>query len=508
MITSSLQPFCCCNPTVASCDQTGKVRITWQLQLADAHTEGGETEAYCYPICNPECPPAPTTVPNMNATIGACGYTAVVKTTSEPCSPNGFAITANNSFTMNTATLDFTFKTTAFADTPPVAWIYSPDNGATLTTTCMTVIGRKTEDRYDDYVTTCWSSGGIGNCQSMTTCVIGNNPSANCGTALIQVRYLSRAYYLTAPAPFTIKAQTSGASSARYYSVELVGAVRTFRLWNAASTNIYSLDISALTLEQVRSTLDAQATIVCASLMAGTGTAQVATRALTANLIQARAFVPIPTTSQVAVGVGLFAPGLKTELWQVQTMCPNWTTSVGGALIRNDAQPNLAFSAGYDEAAELMFCMGFETIVNVNTEGATANWWNAITTGGAGFITGGNPGLGGNGYAPDKGVPWDCFTNTFTSPSAPAAVTRIVMAGWGSQPVPLGEGTSTPVTSTMVNETYLVVIATGGQCDFPTECACCPNEDPMFDGINSSCGFEYIGSSYITQGMFRVERIV
>lgn len=407
---------------------------------------------------------------------------------------------------MNPATLDFTFKSTAFVDTAPVPWIFSPDNGTTLITTSMTVIGRKQQDIYSDFVTTCWSSGGINNCQSMISCVIGNNPSANCATSFINVRYASRAFYLTAPLPFTIKAQTTGASSARYYSVELVGAARTFKLWNAANTNIFSLDISALNLEQVRSTLDAQATIVCASLMAGTGAAQVATRALTANLIQARAFVPIPTTSQPAVGVGLFAPGLKTELFQSETMCPSWTTSVGGAVIRNDAQPNLAFSVGHDEAAELMFCMGFETVVNVNTEGATPFWWNAITTSGAGFITGGDPGLGN--YAPQVGVPWDCFVNTFTAPAAPAAVTLIAMAGWGLQPVPLGSGTSTPVTSTMVGDGSFVSIASTSQCDFSGSCVCCPNENPTFDGVSGGCGFEYGVYSYITQGMFRVERIV
>lgn len=512
MITSTAQPFCCCNPQVASCDQTGKVRITWQVQLADAWVSHQNTTSRCYPVCDiPPCS-APTSAPGGGGTasIGATGYTATSLPSVEPCFAAGYTITANNSWVMQPQSLDFTFKSSGFVDSASVSWIYSNDNGATTLTTCLLCRGRSRVDTYDDYVTTCWSSAGAGNSQTLTSCNIGNTtPTASCGCNLIAVRYYNRAYYLSSPAPFTIKAQTTGASSARYYSVELVGAVRTFKLWNAANTNIYSLDISGLTLEQARSTLDAQATIVCASLMAGTGAAQVATRALTANLIAARGFVPIPTTSQTAISVDLFAPGLKTEWWQAEAMCPLWSVSTGGAVIRYDSQPNLAFSEGYGDAAEAMFCMGYETIVEVNTEGATPNWWNYILSQFEFPLSGGDGSLGYGAYAPSPQNNLSCLVRTFTAGTS-VALTRCVFGSWGTRSVPLGSGTSTPITSGMLGESSFSAVANGFACDFSTGCEdiCCPNEDPYLVGLSSGCAISYVGTSWITQGMFRLERIV
>lgn len=411
---------------------------------------------------------------------------------------------------MAPASLDFTFKGTAIQSTASAAWVYSADNGLTTTITCMTFLGAREVDSYDDYVTTCWSLGAAGRCETMVSCSIGNNPSANCGTALIAVKYYRRAYYQTAPAPFTIKAQTTGASSARYYSVELVGAVRTFKLWNAANTNIYSLDISGLNLGQVQSTLDAQATIICASLMAGTGAAQVATRALSANLIEARAFVPIPTTAQAATTVGLFAPGALTTWWQAESMCPSWSTTVGGAVLRLDSDPTRAFSQGYDDAAELMFCMGFETIAELNTEGATPNWYYVLTTP---FAEDWNYGyLGLDAYCPQR-VSWNCQSGTWTaatvaSYTSGAVIPKIVMGFWGTRSVPLGSGTSTAIDSDDYGDTYFVSSGSAFTCDFQMCMPCCPNDNPMFDGIHSGCTQAYECNSWTTQGMFRLERIV
>jgi hypothetical protein len=326
---------------------------------------------------------------------------------------------------------------------------------------------------------------------------------------LINVQYYNRCFYLNSPAPFTIKAQTTGSNSARYYSVELVGAVRTFKLWNAANTNIYSLVISGLNLGQVQSTLDAQATIVCASFMTGTGAAQIATRALSADLIQARAFVPIPTTVQSATPVDLFAPGLITEWWQGEAFCPLWSVSSGGAALRYDQQPNLAFSEGYDDAAEAMFCMGYETKVNINTEGVTPNWWNYFPSQFEPSLSGGYGELGYGIYAPSPENNGSCLVRTFT-PGTSTFLTRWVFGGWGNQPVPLGQGESTAVTSGMLGNSSWVAIATGFACDFPTGCEdiCCLNEDPFLTGLSSGCGITYTGTSWTTQGMFRLERIV
>lgn len=411
---------------------------------------------------------------------------------------------------MSPASLDFTFKSTAIQSTASAPWIYSADNGATVTATVLTFLGAREVDIYDDYVTTCWALAAAGRCETMISCSIGNSPASNCGTGLIQVRYLHRAYYQTVPSPFTIKAQTTGASSAAYYSVELVGAVRTFKLWTSTSTLIYSLDISSLTLEQVRSTLDAQATVVCASLMTGTSAAAIATRAITANEIAARPFTPIPTTSQTAVGVGLFPAGAATTWWQSEIMCPMWTTSVGGAALRLDATPSVAFSAGYDDAAELLFCMGFETAVEVNTEGATPQWYSLLVSGAAEDWDYGYLGL--NMYLPVENV-WTCSTSSWTSATAPSytsgiIIPRIIMGYWGLRAVPLGEGTSIAITSAQLGQDYFNGTMVGYGCDFPTECECCPNEDPGLDGINSSIVEAYQCSSWTTQGMFRVERIV
>lgn len=510
MITSSLQPFCCCNPQTASCDQTGKVRITWQVQRADSFADYSRTVTQCYPVCTAVCGSAPTSGADCGAEIGGCRATAETIATSEPCDYSGFRRIAKNSQSMAPASLDFTFKGTAIQSTASAAWVYSADNGLTTTTTCMTFLGAREVDSYDDYVTTCWSLGAAGRCETMVSCSIGNNPSANCGTALIAVKYYHRAYYQTAPAPFTIKAQTTGASSARYYSVELVGAVRTFKLWNAANTNIYSLDISGLNLGQVQSTLDAQATIVCASLMAGTGAAQIATRALSANVIEARAFVPIPTTAQAAITVGLFAPGASTTWWQAESMCPSWSTTVGGAVLRLDSDPTRAFSQGYDDAAELMFCMGFETIAELNTEGATPNWYALEVNGTPEPWDYGYLGLGA--YLPVKDV-WTCSTTTWTSATAASytsgtIIPRIVMGFWGTRSVPLGSGTSTGIDSDDFGTTYFNGTSVGYDCDFPTACTCCFNANPMFDGLNSQCVETYQCNSWITQGSFRLERIV
>jgi hypothetical protein len=374
----------------------------------------------------------------------------------------------------------------------------------------MTFLGARAVDSYDDYVTTCWSLGAAGRCETMVSCSIGNNPSATCGTALIAVKYLRRAYYQTAPAPFTIRAQTTGVNSARYYSVELDGAVRSFKLWNAANTNIYTLVISGLNLGQVQSTLDAQTTIVCASLMAGTGAAQVATRALSADLIEARAFVPIPTTVQTATTVGLFAPGALTTWWQSEIMCPSWTTSVGGAALRYDVNPALAFSQGYDDAAESMFCMGFETTVPPINPGVTTNWYYLLTTP---FSEAWNFGYLGLGTFCPQRVNWNCQSGTFTAATAVsytsgAVIPKIVMGFWGTQPVPLGSGTSTAIDSDDWGDTYFASSGGAFTCDFQLCMPCCPNDDPFFEGIHSGCGQGYQCTSWTTQGMFRLERIV
>ena len=453
------------------------------------------------------CPNAPTSAPSGsgNAVIGATGYTATGLPTSEPCFVAGYEIKANNSWVMQPVSLDFTFKSSVLEDTNLHAWVYSGNNGLTTTTTVLTYRGRRRVDTYSDYVTTCWSSAGVGNSQSMTSSSIANtNPTSNCGCRLVDVRYYNRAYYLSSPSPFTIKAANS---TAKYYSVELVGAVRYFRLWNASSVNYYSLDISSLTLEQVRVTLDAQVSIVCASLMPGVSGAPLATQQLPANLFEARAFVPIPTTLQTAAAVYLFAPGQITQWWQVEAMCPLWFVSNGGAALRYDQQPNLAFSQGYDDAAEAMFCMGYETIVNINTEGATTNWWIYELSQFEFPLSGGDAALGYGAYAPSQGDPWTCSSTPFTNGTS-VALTRCVFGGWGNQPVPLGSGTSTPVTSGMLNDSYFYAESITSTCDFPTDCPCCPNDEPGLDGINSGCSINYIASSWTSQGMFRLERIV
>ena len=510
MITSSLQPFCCCNPTSASCDETGKVRITWQVQLADAYVKHLSCVTYCAPVCNPTCPPAPTSAPGSggNASIGATGYTATLIPTVEPCLASGYEITANNSWVMQPVSLDFTFKSSVLNDTGST-WIYSGNNGLTTTTTVLTYSARRRVDTYSDYVTTCWSSAGVGNSQTFVSSNIGQTtPNSNCGCTLIEVRYFNRAYYLTSPMPFTIKAANS---TAKYYSVELVGAVRYFRLWNASNVNFYSLDISSLTLEQVRVTLDAQVSIVCASLMPGVSGAALATQQLPANLFEARAFVPIPTTIQTAVGVYLFAPGQTTQWWQLEAVSPLWSLTNGGAALRYDQQPNLAFSQGYDDAAEAMFCMGYETKVNINTEGGTNNWWIYTRSQFDGYIDGGDGSLGYGVYAPAPiyNNLWTCTNGTFTNGSS-VALTRCVFGAWGNQPVPLGSGESTPVTSGMMGATSFVGISSTSTCDFETGCedVCCPNENPTYDKISSACCLDYNGTSWITQGMFRLERIV
>ena len=509
MITSSLQPRCCCNPQIASCDQTGKVRITWQVQLADAWVNHLSVTARCYPICDiPPCPP-PTSAPGGGGTasIGATGYTATVIPTTEPCFAAGYTVTANNSWVMQPVSLDFTFKSSVLNDTGS-AWIYSGNNGLTTTTTVLTYLARRRVDTYSDYVTTCWSSAGVGDSQTLVSSSIANTtPTSNCGCRLVNVLYYNRAYYLTSPTPFTIKAANS---TAKYYSVELVGAVRYFRLWNASNVNYYSLDISSLTLEQTRATLDAQVSIVCLSLMTGSTGAPLATQQLPANLFEARAFVPIPTTIQTAVGVYLFAPGQTTQWWQLEAVAPSWSVSNGGAALRYDQQPNLAFSQGYDDAAEAMFCMGYETKVNINTEGATTNWWVYELSQFEFPRTGGDGVLGYGNYAPSKdNNNWDCTSGTFL-PGTSTYVTRCVFGGWGNQPVPLGQGESTPVTSDMLGDSSFVAQGNGFYCDFPTGCEdiCCPYPEPGYAHINSGCGITYTGTSWITQGMFRLERIV
>jgi len=518
MITSLLAPGCCCSDPVASCDAHGKIRITWQFQSGFNSSQKNTSEHQCCVYNQPGCTiPPPLVCHSVEVQSGDCAMATTTQCGASNTFYQGdcgqqFRQTLSTSRSMpNPVSLDFTYKTTTTTTGIAASWVYSGDNGTTSTQTVLACSFARYVDDYSDTVSTSWTiTGSTGCCEVFGASQIGTVTGNDWRSEVINVKYHNRAWYWISPAPFTIRIQFNG-GTARYYTIETAaGGVRTFKLWTLAQSLLYTLDITALSLEQVRAALDSQTTapIVCASQMATISTAGTATRNLSSIVLEDRTFTPIPLYNQTAAQVVLFTAGRKTEWWQSESACPFWQVSTGGAVLRYDADPTKAFSGGFTPAAELLFCMGFETDTEIGTESPFPTWWTS-TTYPDGY--GGRDITGGQGYGYCAGLN-NCFRCTHTSDGVNSVVpVGATMYQWGIRSVPLGNGTSYPINSDDVNDTVFITTVGQSSCDYSTgTTVCCPEySEPCFPGeVTEQCDYYYSCSSWITQGLFRLERIV
>jgi hypothetical protein len=340
---------------------------------------------------------------------------------------------------------------------------------------------------YDDNVVVAYNNAGVAgtSCATAIDAAIGTvlgTGDYDC-TKAVAVRYNRRGTYASGPSPFTIRRQT-GLSNARFYAIEDVAGVKSFVIKNAAGTTVYTVNMTTNTLEQLRADLDAHATnpMVCVSAM------NVTTGALPSTLLPYRGNTAIPTSVSPAVGVWAVVAGTKTEYYQVDTVAPSWTAPFSAAL-KNDANPNLAFTSGYDDAAEAEFCFGYQGVVDDIDCTSVPCWY---------------PSDGGYGCPNDYWA--GCIPPDFFGPDCAGvgALQCLTIARWGQRPGPLsGSPGIVEVTSDDRCETVCTITTIRYACDTL-------GYDCFIEGceIVGACAYNMSFSGWKMTGSFTLERIV
>lgn len=357
-MTSIIAAYCCCQD---DCTKKGLVRICWSNQsVYRNHSILYSTQEECIDCVTPGAPTGPTSCPAEDLCdmpeFGECECYKFVDLFGPFDCIQQWNFRCQSSFNSGSWCLDFTYKTTNSAvNQPAINWVYY--DGTTFTTTNLSYTFDRLIDVYDDNVVVAYEyTGGPGtNCCQGVDAAIGTVLGTGDFdvTQSVLVRYHRRGTYAVPPSPFTIKRQTGG-SNARFYAIEDVAGVKSFVIKNAVGATVHTVNMTTNTLEQLRANLDAHATnpMICVSAM------NVTTGALASTLLPYRGNTAIPSSTSTAVGVWAVVTGTKTEYYQADTVAPFWVSPFSASL-KNDANPNLAFSAGYDDAAEAMFCVGY-----------------------------------------------------------------------------------------------------------------------------------------------------
>lgn len=487
---TSILPFhCCCTQ---DCTKKGLVQICWSFSsVFKAARKNWFEDIECID-CSSETstPRGPTSCSTVDCPTvieyGECDCDETVTVLDPEC----FIETERrcaSSFSAGSFCLDFTYKsTTSSTGLPAVNWVYY--DGTTFTTTNLPYTFNRLTDVYDDNVVVAYNNIGVSGtvCAEAIDAAIGTTLGTgdyDC-TKAVAVRYNRRGTYASGPSPFTIRRQT-GLSNARFYAIEDVAGVKSFVIKNAAGTTVYTVNMTTKTLEQLRADLDAHTTnpMVCVSAM------NVTTGALPSTLLPYRGNTAIPSSTSAAVGVWAVVAGTKTEYYQVDTVAPSWVAPLPG-LLKNDANPNLAFTSGYDDAAEAEFCFGYKGVVD-DIDCTSVPCW---------YPTEGSDGCPNDVWA-------GCFLPPNFDPSctSPAAdMPCLTIPRWGQRSGPLsGSGGFTEVTSDDRCETVCITSVTRYACD--TLGYDCFLDECMLAG---ACAYSYEWSAWKMTGSFTLQRIV
>jgi hypothetical protein len=485
---TSILPFhCCCTE---DCTKKGLVRICWsfssvfkavyKIEWVDGFecldcTNGPFGPESC---TTPSCPGLPD--------YGECNCVFVDTLLNEPCLIYNRTRSCASTFSAGSFCLDFTYKsTTSSTGLPAVNWVYY--DGTTFTTTNLSYTFNRLTDVYDDNVVVAYTNSNIAGttCLQAIDAAIGTTLGTgdyDC-TQAVAVRYNRRGTYASGPSPFTIRRQT-GLSNARFYAIEDVAGVKSFVIKNAAGTTVYTVNMTTKTLEQLRADLDAHTTnpMVCVSAM------NVTTGALPSTLLPYRGNTAIPSSTSAAVGVWAVVAGTKTEYYQVDTVAPSWTAPFPAAL-KNDANPNLAFTSGYDDAAEADFCFGYKGVVDDIDCTSVPCWYPQEAT-----------------YGCPNDIWAGCATPALITPQCSGVGVRpcLTIASWGQRPGPLsGSGAFSEVTSDDRCETQCLTSVVRYSCD-GLAFDCFADECPVGGGCLATTDW----SGWKMTGSFTLERIV
>lgn len=393
-----------------------------------------------------------------------------------------------SSFSTGSWCLDFTYKSTSSATNQPATnWVYF--DGTTQTTTNLSYTYDRLTDIYDDNVVVAYNIvGGNG-----TSCVQGVDAAIGTSlgtgdydcTKLVAVRYNRRGTYATPPSPFTIKRQTAG-SNARFYAIEDVAGVKSFVIKNAVGATVHTVNMTTNTLEQLRANLDAHATnpMICVSAM------NVTTGALASTLLPYRGNTAIPSSASTAVGVWAVVTGTKTEYYQSSVVAPSWDAPVPGFL-KNDANPNLAYSTGFTDVQEAEFCTGYQGQVDDIDCTSVPCWY---------------PTEAGNGCPSDIWAGCVNPTSGSDCTGAPVGLNCLTIGRWGQRAAPIGSPGFTVVTSDDRCETQCVEIVTRYACEGASGGWDCFSDE--CEAAAGLCRYVSISSAWKMTGSFTLQRIV
>jgi len=491
-MTSIIAGICCCGGT-NPCAVHGSIKITWQFQWSYLDSAKYYQTHTCCVYNEPGCtiPPfsceGPVVVDEEDCAIDT-DFTRcscyLFQGNTDDCS--WVSRYRYRGYQRMESPLSLTFPYVSSNTVTGLGggnWIYSPDSGVTTTESCLGYSFAQVRDVYSaatKVVCTKECTTGAELCYDIISWQFGTasgNYEEQVGST---VEYWNRGYYYGSPSAFSLRNQTPS-GIIRGYSIDTVAGVRTFRMYQGGGTQVYSLDITGMTIEQIRSTLDTQTSqpVICNSYMAGTGPTQVATRGLPGTILEDRGLTTVPTYAGGSVDVFLFQAGSRTVEWWQTGGGPSWNVSIkqgAGAYLKTTDFPCLAFSTNGTPEDEALFCLGYE-----RTLGSIEECGNPPQPGGA------------------------CFNDLCDTELLQTWVV------WGTRTVPIGSAKVDQITSDDLGTSLESTDIWTEGCDYSTyTTVCCPEySPPCYPGeVTQVCHYDYQCNKYASQGMFKLERIV